>query len=275
MLPSRTPVGSGTLYPSLPGRLRADVRRYLEAASATPRATAAVLAPHDRFAYSGNTMGSAFASAEVPATCVVLAPAHEAGAVAHRRASILIETAYRTPLGDLVPDDALGRAIAGAASDLVEEDVAAHARERGVEVLLPFLQMRRPDVRIVPIIVPWTDWERTEGLAHAIADAIGARTDVLVVASSDMHHDESESVTTDKVTIALDRIVALDAPGLLEVAREHHISICGRIPVACAIEVARRRGRHVGEVVGYSHSGLSSGDAEHVVGYAAALIGIA
>ena len=120
MLPSRSPVGSGTLYPSLPGRLRADVRRFLDAASAAPRRAVGVLTPHGPLAAAGAAMGAAFASVHVPATCIVLAPPHEAGL--GDGAAILLGTAYRTPLGDVLPDVELGEALARRAGALVSED---------------------------------------------------------------------------------------------------------------------------------------------------------
>ena len=273
MLPSRSPVGSGTLYPSLPGRLRAEVRRFLEAASATPRRAVGVLSPHGPIRAAGAAIGAAFASVHVPATCIVLAPRHDARG-RDGAAAILLGAAYRTPLGDVPPDTELGAAIAERAGSLIAEDATAHASEPGVEVVLPFLQMRNPDARIVPIIVGWSDWDRTARLSAAIRGAIAGRDDVLVVASSDMNAGEPESVTADKDTLALDRVIAGDAQGLLQVTADHRIGMCGPAPVACALELARLAGTPAGEVVGYSHSGVTGGASDRVTGYAGALIGI-
>jgi len=102
---------------------------------------------------------------------------------------------------------------------------------------------------------------------------IADREDVLLVASSDMSHYEPAAASADKDALALERVVALDGKGLLEVSRSRHISMCGRVPVACALEVARRSGYTRGEIVAYSHSGLVNGNHDRVVGYAAALIG--
>jgi len=175
----------------------------------------------------------------------------------------------------VLPDDDLAAAIVQRTGGLLVEDPVAHDEETAIEVVLPFLQVRNPNVTIVPILLDWSEWAPVRTLAHAIAAAIGDRDDVLVVASSDMNHSESESVTADKTALALDRVVATDPEGLLAVTAEHHISMCGRTAVACALEVARIRGRHVGEVVGYAHSGVATGATDAVTGYAAALIGLA
>lgn len=273
VLPSRTPAVSGTFYPALPGRLRADVRGFLEQGTSPPKRALGILVPHGGYTYSGATAGAAFAAVEVPATCIILAPNHTGRGRARQGGSLLIDTAYRTPLGNVEPDAELGAEIQKRAQPLLIEDPLAHAEEHGVEVLLPFLQMCNEAVRVVPLVVGWDDWDRTRRLAQAIHDVIAGRDDVLLVASSDMNHYEPATASTDKDAAALERIVALDGEGLLEVTRTRHISMCGRVPVACVLELARLAGRKRAEVVGYSHSGLITGNHDRVVGYAAALIG--
>ncbi len=272
-LPSRTPAVSGTFYPALPGRLRADIRGFLDQGTTPPKRALGILVPHGGYMYSGATAGAAFAAVEVPTTCVILAPNHTGRGRAREGGSLLIDTAYRTPLGNVEPDAELGAEIQKRAHPLLIEDPLAHADEHGVEVLLPFLQMCNEAVRVVPLVVGWDDWQRTRRLAQAIHHVIAGRDDVLLVASSDMNHYEPAPASTDKDAAALERIVALDGEGLLEVTRTRHISMCGRVPVACALEVARLAGFERAEVVGYSHSGLINGNHDRVVGYAAALIG--
>jgi AmmeMemoRadiSam system protein B len=272
MIPTRTPAVSGTFYPSLPARLRSDVRAYLGGEDATRRAPA-VLAPHAGYQFSGATAGAVFGKVAVPATVVVLAPNHTGRRTSAEGGSVLLSRRYRTPLGDVEPDEGLGNAIMDRAADLVQEDLVAHAEEHGVEVILPFLQVRNPRARLVPIVLGWADWERSERLAHALHAAVAARDDVLVVASSDMNHYEPADVGEAKDTAALERVQALDGEGLLRVTTERKISMCGRTPAAVACEYARLRGGTRGEVVAYSHSGLVTGDDQRVVGYAGALLG--
>jgi AmmeMemoRadiSam system protein B len=251
------------------------VRAYLEAAGAVPRPAVGVLAPHAGFPLAGPTIAAAFAAVDVPACCIVLGPNHRGRTGAGQGGSVLLGAAYRTPLGDVPPDAELGRALAERAGALLVEDPVAHEEEYAIEVVLPFLQARNPGVRIVPLVIAWHDWERSAALARAVHEATAGRDDVLLVASSDMNHHEPEGVTADKDTLALDRIIAADGEGLLEVTRDHRVSMCGRVPVAVALEVARLRGKRAGEVVAYSNSGIASGRSDRVVGFAAALIGIA
>ena len=274
MTQTREPAVSGAFYAGDARQLAREVRGYLDAAQ-SPRECSAVVAPHAGYIYSGRTAGLVLGACTIPATCIVLAPNHTGRLGAPGGASALLSRAYRTPLGALRTDVALGDAIADAASGLVADDAAAHAREHAVEVILPFLQTLNPDVSIVPIVLAWSDWERTALLAGAIAQAVGERRDVLVVASSDMNHYESVKVSEPKDRAALAHLLKLDGEGLLETTRRLNVTMCGRVPAATACEYVRLRGRTGTELVDYRHSGLVNGDVDHVVGYAGVLLGLA
>ena len=238
-----------------------------------PRAAYAVLAPHPALLYGGHVGGAAFGALVVPDTVVILSPNHTGRGTALEGGSILLGRAYRTPLGDVQPDFALGEELVARASPLVVEDIVAHGEEHGIEELLPFLQMRNPNVSIVPIIVGWKDWGRSRALAVAIAEAAGNR-DVLVVASSDLTHYETAAEAEAKDSLALDQIVALDGEGLFREVALNRISMCGVAATAAACEYARIRGGTTGELVSYSHSGVVNGDNHRVVAYAGALLGV-
>ena len=272
VVPTRHPAVGGTFYPSLPGRLRADLRTYMSRAQ-TPRSAYAVLAPHPALLYGGHVGGAAFGALVVPDTVIILSPNHTGRGTAIQGGSILLGRAYRTPLGDVQPDVALGEALVERAAPLLVEDMVAHAEEHGIEVLLPFLQMRNSKVSIVPIIVGWNDWRRSRSLAVAIAETVGDR-DVLVVASSDLTHYETAAEAEAKDSLALDQIVALDGEGLFREVALNRISMCGVAATATACEYARIRGGVSGELVSYSHSGVVNGDTHRVVAYAGALLGV-
>ena len=273
MTPVRDPAVSGTFYAGEAGQLDRDVQQYLEGAPAA-RTCAAVVAPHAGYIYSGRTAGLVLGACRIPATCVVLAPNHTGRLGSPGGGSALLSKAYRTPLGTLRTDVALGNAIAAAAGGLVADDAAAHAREHAIEVILPFLQTLNSDVSIVPIVIAWSDWQRSSQLAAAIDAAVAARDDVLVIASSDMNHYESAKASEPKDRAALAHLLALDGEGLLDTTRRLDVTMCGRVPAAIACEYARLRGRTGAELIDYRHSGLVNGDVDHVVGYAGVLLGL-
>jgi MEMO1 family protein len=102
---------------------------------------------------------------------------------------------------------------------------------------------------------------------------IAAQKDpVLMVASSDMNHYESDAVTRVKDHRAIERILTLDARGLYEVVTQQAISMCGFGPAVAMLTAARRLGAKSAELVKYATSGDVSGDRQRVVGYAGVVV---
>ena len=102
---------------------------------------------------------------------------------------------------------------------------------------------------------------------------IGAREEtVLIVASSDMNHYESDAVTRVKDRKAIERVLALDARGLWEVVMSEDISMCGFGPTVAMLTAAKILGATTATLVKYATSGDVSGDYENVVGYAGIIV---
>ena len=155
----RTPAVSGRFYPGTKRELERAVRELLEAVPPTsPTPARAAVAPHAGYAYSGLTAAHVFARLDIPPVVVILAPNHTGVCAARGGASLWEAGAFRTPLGDVPVDEPLAAALLEA-SALVGVDHTAHAREHAVEVEVPFLQVRRPDVRIVPLVLAWDAWD--------------------------------------------------------------------------------------------------------------------
>lgn len=272
----RRPIVAGRFYPGDPEALAAEVDGFLNAPRAPEAAAAdagdsrprAVMLPHAGYVYCGSVIGAALAGADLPRTLVLLGPNHTgAGAPL----SVWPEGAWLTPLGPVPVDGGLAGRIHSQRP--FSADVAAHAGEHSLEVLLPFLQ-RLPvgTPRIVPICVGVADPGvlRAAGsiLAGALRDA--GEGDVAFVVSSDMNHYESESATLEKDSAALDRVLACDPAGLLEVVARRRISMCGAAPMALALFAlqalsdAPLRAR----LVMHDTSASVSGDTARCVGYA-------
>jgi AmmeMemoRadiSam system protein B len=107
----------------------------------------------------------------------------------------------------------------------------------------------------------------------AVADVIAAEKEpVLIVASSDMNHYESDAVTRLKDQRAIEKILTLDPRGLHDVVTEQNISMCGFGPAVAMLTTARSLGARSAELVKYATSGDVSGDREMVVGYAGVVV---
>jgi len=250
--------------------LLADARKAVRPSG---RQAVGVIAPHAGYIYSGPTAARVFADVTVPGLVIILAPNHTGIAEAEGGVSLWEAGAFRTPLGDVPIDAQIAEALLDVSRGVVGVDHDAHRAEHAVEVELPFLQLLRADVRIVPLVLAWDAWDAARLLGEMLARLVQAAGEpVLLLASSDMNHYEPAGVTEQKDAQALEAIRALDGAELLARCRRERISMCGRGPAATVIAAARVLGAERAEVVDYRHSGWVSGDNARVVGYAGVVI---
>ncbi|MFY9560380.1 MAG: AmmeMemoRadiSam system protein B [Terriglobales bacterium] len=261
----RTPAVAGKFYPRRAEELRREVQEYTSAAETARIAAIGCIAPHAGYMYSGHVAGAVYSRLEIPGRVIILCPNHTG--MGHPLA-VMTSATWQTPLGEVAADLELGSALLRRFPAL-HEDSAAHRAEHAIEVQLPFLQIRRPEVSFVPIAVGTSDFEALRGLGEALAEVISAQPDkVLIIASSDMNHYESDAVTRVKDHKAIERVLALDPRGLWEVVMNHDISMCGFGPSVAMLTAANRLGATSATLIKYATSGDVSGDREMVVGYA-------
>ena len=260
---------AGRFYPGNPDDLRAEANSYLAQMNQAPIRALGCIAPHAGYMYSGHVAGAVFARVEVPARCIVLCPNHTGMG---RALAIMSEGTWQTPLGDVPIDGELAAALKRSFPAL-NEDSAAHRAEHATEVELPFLLLRQPELRFVPIALGTRQFEVLEQLGVALAALTSAQTGpILIVASSDMNHYESDALTRVKDLRAIERILSLDPRGLYDVVTQQQISMCGLGPAVAMLTAARQLGAKSAELVKYATSGDISGDRETVVGYAGVVV---
>jgi hypothetical protein len=268
---------SGRFYPSDPTELRAVVATLLadarRAVGPSGRPAVGLIVPHAGYIYSGPTAARVFVRVQIPTLVVILAPNHTGICEAKGGVSLWEAGAFRTPLGDVPVDAGVAQALRDMSEGLVDVDHDAHRGEHAVEVELPFLQMLRPDMRIVPLVIAWDAWEPARRLGALLARLVTATGEpVLLLASSDLNHYEPAAVSEKKDASALEAVRALDGAELLARCQRERISMCGRGPAAVVLAAARALGATQAEVVDYRHSGWVSGDNGRVVGYAGVVI---
>jgi MEMO1 family protein len=131
----------------------------------------------------------------------------------------------------------------------------------------------QPHLRFVPIALGTSQFEVLEQLGKALAEVIAGQDDpILMVASSDMNHYESDAITRVKDHRALEHILTLDARGLFDVVTQQGVTMCGFGPAVAMLTAARQLGAKSAELVKYATSGDVSGDREMVVGYAGVVV---
>ncbi len=265
----RPPAVAGRFYPDDPAELTRQIASFAFSAEETLRPALACLVPHAGYRYSGHVAGAVYARLKLPRRFLLLGPRHFPRG---KPQAILSEGAWETPLGQAEIDSELASDLKSAYPQLCEDGLA-HETEHAIEVQLPFLQSLAGDFRFVPIALGPTDYALLESLGHAIADVLRRQRDpVLMIASSDMNHYESDEITRRKDGLAIERVLALDAAGLFEVVRREAISMCGFGPAVSMLTAARLLGATRATLVRYATSGDINGDRNEVVGYAGVIV---
>jgi MEMO1 family protein len=289
----RSPAVAGRFYPGRADELTRAVQNYIsppaDAVESRPVAAFGCIAPHAGYIYSGSVAGAVYSQLDIPASCVILCPNHTGKG---HPLAIMASTTWQTPLGEVAPDRELGAQLLRR-FPLMAEDSAAHRSEHAIEVQLPFLQVRsqaqhnsphksehkseRGETKIVPIAIGTSDFDVLSEMGRALADVIAERQrerheKVLMVASSDMNHYESDRITRVKDRMAIDRVLALDARGLWDVVMREDISMCGFCPTVVMLTAARLLGANTATLIKYATSGEVSGNYDSVVGYAGIVV---
>ncbi|MFZ3218001.1 MAG: AmmeMemoRadiSam system protein B [Candidatus Acidiferrales bacterium] len=264
----RPPAVAGRFYPSDPQELARQIADFAPHAKGKIAARGCIV-PHAGYMYSGHVAGAVYASLEIPARCILLGPRHFPRG---ESMAILSQGSWRTPLGDAAIDAELAAELLRACPRL-REDAVAHQREHSLEVQIPFLQRLAPDFRFVPVVLAADRYTLLEELGHAVARVVAAHGErVLVIASTDMNHYESDAVTRAKDERAIARMLALDARGLYDTVRGEGITMCGCAATTAMLVAMRDLGAESAGLVRYATSGDVTGERDEVVGYAGLIV---
>ena len=260
----RPPAVAGTFYPADSIRLREMVRGFLETAVSpqipipTPKA---IIAPHAGYLYSGPIAGSAYVHVAPLAgkikRVIMLGPAHT---MAFQGLATTSAHSFQTPLGDVPIDQkAVQQALTLPQVQILD---AAHVREHGLEVHLPFLQEIVKSFSLVPFVVGTT----TPEVVTEVIETLWGGPETLIVISSDLSHflNYEQARTLDKATC--------DAIENLQPEAVTRDGACGRRPIQGLLLSARQRGMTV-FTLDLRNSGDTAGSKNRVVGYGAWVFG--
>ncbi len=265
---NRRPVVAGQFYPGSPSQLRAMIEQFIDEKAAKEEVIGLVL-PHAGYSYSGPVAGATISRIKFKDTFIIMGPNHTGGG---RPLSIMTEGTWETPLGEVKIDSELGKQIL-ASSNYLQEDAGAHQFEHSIEVQLPFLQYFQPDIKIVPIVLAYYSDDAYKEIGKEIAKAIkDLNREVVIIASSDMTHYESQESARKKDMQAIEAVLDLNEDELIKRVHELDISMCGYAPTVSLISAARELGAKRAELVKYQTSGDIMGDYSSVVGYAGIII---
>ena len=227
------------------------------------------IVPHGSYQHSGAIVGQTLGRVAIPERCLILGSNHTGVGSPW---SVMSDGAYQTPIGEVPIDQTLARALLEACP-LLEDEAIAHHGEHAIEVVLPFLQWRRPSVQIVPLITSSEDPQACQHVAQAIGWLIGSSEQpVGVLISADLSHYEPHQIVRDQDADLLAMIRQRDAEEFLRLAQERSMRLCGGGAIACGLWVARDLGAREAQVIRYGTSAEAGGDPGSAIGFAGVIL---
>ncbi|MGD2176002.1 MAG: AmmeMemoRadiSam system protein B [Candidatus Brocadiaceae bacterium] len=266
---SRKPVVAGQFYPGEADALRSAIDSFTPEEEEQEPALG-LLSPHAGYTFCGEVAGRTFARVRMPETVVLLNPSHSFASPAF---ALWPEGDWQTPLGRVELHEELTDGLSGLS--MVTTDARPHGPEHSGEVVLPFLQYHRADLRIAVVCI--TAAARLDALkefGRSLAELLETcgEDDALVVASSDMSHESGASaleVVNRNDPVAVREMEKLDPDGLYKVCRQEGITMCGVLPATAMMASVIARGGEEGVLVARATSADSPmGRGSYVVGYA-------
>jgi len=156
-----------------------------------------VIGPHDDYVFSGRVYRGIFPL--VTAKTVVIVGVFHRYRKFEARDQLVFDPyrAWKSPDGEIAVSALREELVAALPSGMAVKDAAAHDNEHSVEGIAYFLKHARPDVEIVPVIIPAASFERLSQMASSFAEALAAAMkkrgwqlgrDVAMVISADATH---------------------------------------------------------------------------------------
>lgn len=260
----REPAVAGLFYPGEKNILNSLIESYIVTRAEKKRAYS-IVSPHAGYEYSGKVAGAVFSSVIIPDKCIVIGPSHR---YARPTIAVMRSGHWMTPLGGIPVDTWLADKLLYQ-SKKMQVDHNSHIEEHSIEVQMPFLRYLNPKISFVPISIgAHAVYEDLEDLGQALESCIrSSGQEVLIVASTDMSHYVSAQEAKKFDSMAIDRIINLDARGLYDVVAREGISMCGCKPTSATLIACKALGAAEGELIDYRTSGEVTGDSSSVVGY--------
>jgi AmmeMemoRadiSam system protein B/AmmeMemoRadiSam system protein A len=275
---------AGQFYPAGESELRKAVEGYMAKAGEikVQGRPVALFAPHAGYKWSGPVAGYAYAAVKGKSyDTVVVIGGHMPG----EGVSVLDVDYYQTPLGYVKVDKEVVKELLELS--YFDYAPARHVKEWAMETQVPFLQVAlKKGFRIVSLAVNDSSCDFAHKIAYDLAHALEGKN-VLIIGSTDLTHYPPYKVSKEIDAKMTESWKTLDVKKILE--REEELSgeyadalrrgddegcaMCGRAPVAIAVELAKLLDADSIDVLNVANSGDAKPEnRDWVVGYGSAAV---
>lgn len=226
----------------------------------------ALIVPHAGYVYSGPIASHAYYHLSQNGFAdrfIILGPNHTG---VGSEISLMTQGLWQTPLGQVPIDAELAH---GLHKGVIQADDTAHRYEHSIEVQLPFLQYCAQDkpFSFVPLSMMKQDIKTAKEIGLICAETIeGHSKKTVLVASTDFSHVgfnyqsmpppgiQVNTYAQQQDEYAIQKILSLDAEGLIDIVYQKNISMCGYGPVAAVISAAKKLGASKAQLLQYGTS---------------------
>jgi len=258
-LTSRQASVAGSFYPKNPAQLKKTLTNLFNANEdlnidfQTP--VKAIIAPHAGYIYSGPIAAKAYS---LVSTCIkgknkitIIGPSHF---VPFNGIALSTAEFFETPLGKIKVDHHAYELINRIPEVIYLDE--AHAREHSIEVHLPFIQYLKKDVRIIPLAVGQTSYQKVAKVLEKFCE----EKDNLIIISSDLSHYHAYGYAQK-----YDLQTALKIENY-KCSQLGPNEACGYLAIAGLLKMAKDRKYKI-KRIDLCNSGDTSGSKDTVVGY--------
>ncbi|MCD6573181.1 MAG: MEMO1 family protein [Thermoplasmata archaeon] len=274
----RRPAVAGAFYPANREKLVEEIERsFVKGFGRIPEVKKGmgkikgIVVPHAGYIYSGYVAAMAYgevAENGFAEKFIIIGPNHTGYG---SPVALMSHGEWETPLGRVKISEDAKKLVGG----IIDDDELAHRYEHSIEVQLPFLQYLG-SFEFIPVCLAMQDYETSIEVGEILAEA----EDAIIIASTDFSHvsfskfpseEDIERNVRERDKMAIEKILALDEKGLIEVVEEENITMCGYGGVAAMLHAVKKRGAKKARLLKYATS-YDIEPGTYCVGYAAIVV---
>ncbi len=269
----KKPSFAGSFYSANSSLLREEIDRFFDSVVSEQldyKDLLGVISPHAGYVFSGQCSAYSFKAIQKKnfELAVVIAPSHHSNEFYY---SVGDYDEYQTPLGNTTVDSNLVAELLKDAKFTFSP--FAHIKEHSLEVQLPFLQVIKPEARILPILIGKQSDVSSQYLSNKLTKVLKEDlTKTVFIISSDLSHYHDSVTAREMDNIITKAVETLDSAAIIRNMMNRKTEACGFGGILTLIELAKSLGYDKAKTLHYTHSGESCGDNSHVVGYLSSLI---
>jgi len=267
----RMPAVAGLFYPNNSTELLEQIKILLETNKPAKKYDNifGIIVPHAGYIYSGKSAGFAYNVLKENnnfETAIIISPSHHEY---FNGISIFDGDSYQTPLGNVPINKVLAADIVNLSKNISFSN-KGHKKEHALEVQLPFLQVIKNDIKIIPIVIGDQSAKYIQDLSNTLSKIVDEK--IIVIASSDLSHFHSKEKAFILDSVVINRINNFEYPELYNDLVNNNCEACGGGGIVALLECANIIGEYKAEVLSHTDSGDVSNDKSSVVGYLSAVI---